>query len=372
MKLSHSKLNTILKCPMSYYLNYIQGISVKTTKPALVIGSAVHYGIEHNTCDLSEYFKKNYSFKKEDDYGKEQILPEAMVYGYLKHKDELFEQILTDPKTGEKLELVEEMHELSLYAKLESYKFGSPHDFMGIIDLLLLTNKGFILIDYKTSSKTPDWNNYLDQLYRYILILNSNFPDIPVLKIAIINIRKSSIRQKKNENDSEFLKRLRFEYEVNDEEMVNYHEFLPEDLDKSMLNNYIKNLSKMADMAQFIDNNKLWYINYSEAENIYGKSDYYDIFYHTPGAEILYTIKDKIYDEELECFVDKRDCLALDMKVIDFNNVLNKYETFKKELLSTNTLSKEDFFEELNKKYIVDINLLEIYWNTFIKEKQGV
>ena len=123
-------------------------------------------------------------------------------------------------------------------------------------------------------------------------------------------------------------------------------------------------------MAQLIDSNKMWYINFQNANGIYGKSEYYDIFYQTPGAEVLYTIKDYIYDNESESFIDRRDCVAIDMKVIDHNNVLNKYEIFKKELLATSCDSKESFFEDLSKNYIVDTNLLNIYWKTYVKEKE--
>ena len=56
MKLSHSKLGVILNCPMTYHLKYEEGISLKVTKSALAIGSAVHWGIEHNSEDLSEYY----------------------------------------------------------------------------------------------------------------------------------------------------------------------------------------------------------------------------------------------------------------------------------------------------------------------------
>ena len=370
MKLSHSKLNQILTCPMSYYLNHIQGIEPRIKKSALNIGSAVHWGIEHNTTDLTEFFKEEGTFKQQDNYTKDWLLAESMIYGYLKHKDELFKQILTDPVTGEDLQLLEETHELFLSANLKSYAYKEDHEFIGIIDLLLLTNKGWIIIDYKTSSQTPEWEKYLDQLYRYIFEIKQNFPDIPVLKIAIINLRKATIRQKKNENEDQFLQRLKFEYDLNDEDYINYHEYLQEDIDEKLLNNYISNLSKQADMAQLIDSNKMWYINFQNANGIYGKSEYYDIFYQTPGAEVLYTIKDYIYDNESGSFVDRRDCVAIDMKVIDHNNVLNKYEIFKKELLATSCDSKESFFEDLSKNYIVDTNLLNIYWKTYVKEKE--
>lgn len=372
MKLSHSKLLQILTCPMSYYLCHIQGIEPKVKKSALTIGSAVHWGIEHNTIDLTECFNEMGTFKQQDNYTKDQLLAEAMVYGYLKHKDELFKQILTDPITGEELKLVEETHELFLSAKLKSFTNDEPHEFIGIIDLLLLTNKGFIIIDYKTSSSIPDWEKYLDQLYRYIFEIKQNFPDIPVIKIAIINLRKTSIRQKKNENETQFLQRLKFEYDINDEEYVNYHEYLQEDINEKLLDNYINNLSKQADLADMIDKNKTWYINFQAANGVYGKSEYYDIFYKNPGSEMLYTIKDFIYNEESKTFLEKRDCLPIDMKVIDSDKVLNKYEIFKKELLATSCDSKESFFEELAENYIVDINLLNIYWKTYIEEKKEV
>lgn len=371
MKLSHSKLSTILSCPMTYYLSYIQGIQPKVEKPALAIGSAVHWGIEHNTEDLSEYFKNNGTFKQADNYTRDQLLAEAMVHGYMKHKDELFKDLLKDPETGEQLTLLDELHETYLTGKLKSIRYENlEHDFVGIIDLLLLTNKGFVLVDYKTSSAVPNWDNYIEQLYRYIFELRSNFPDTPIVKIAIINLRKTAIRQKKNETEFEFLQRMKFEYDINDEDYVNYHEFLSEEIDKTLLDNYIKNLAKMADTANMIDEKKMWFINYGAANGMYGKSPYWDIFYHTNGAEALYSISDKIWNEDRQAFDDRRDCIALDMKVIDYDNVLNKYSIFKEALLTTKSMSKEEFFTELSERYLVDINLLEMYWKTYIKEKE--
>lgn len=370
MKLSHSKMNTILTCPMTYYLSYEQGIKTKVEKPALAIGSAVHWGIEHDTNDLSDYFKDNGTFKQGDNYTRDQLLSEAMVYGYQKHKDEIFDKMLTDPETGEKLELLEELHEIYLSGNLPSKVDEDGNKFVGIIDLLLLTNKGFILVDYKTSSNVPNWDDYKEQLYRYIFELRENFPDTPIVKIAIINVRKTGIRQKKNETEFEFLQRMRFEYEMNDEEYVNYHEFLPADIDKQLLDNYINNLANQADTAALIVKSRMWYINYGAAKGQYGKSDYYDIFYETPGCECLYSIADNVYDEDTDTFTDRRDCIALDMKVISRDNVLNKYETFEAELLKTTCSSKEEFFRELAENYCVDIYLLELYWRTYIKKKE--
>lgn len=381
MRLSHSKLTTLLSCPMTYYLSYVEGISKKETKSALAIGSAVHWGIEHNTENLSEYYKEEGTFKQGDNYTRDQILAEAMVHGYLKHKDALFKQLLTDPKTKEQVTLVDETHELFLSGKLPSKLHSLPHDFVGIIDLLLLTDKGFILIDYKTSSMVPDWDNYLDQIYRYIMLLNSTFPDVPVYKIGIINIRKTGIRQKKNETEFEFTQRLRFEYELNDENYINYHEYLPEELNQDHIKDYIDNLSKMADAGETIVNNKMWFINYSAANGTYGKSDFWDIFYKTRDAYLLYKIKDPIWNDELNSTQDYRDCRPLDMMVIDKQDVMNHISEFEQELsyyVEVNDINaklqrgelkslddiRDTFFDYLNKYFICDNELLEQYWKT--------
>lgn len=366
MRLSHSKLSCILNCPATYYLNYVQGISLKTEKSALAIGSAVHWGIEHNTEDLTEYYGE------EHNYARDEILAEAMVHGYLKHKDDIFDQILT-ANDGTKLTLVNEDHELFIDGKLKSFKFDE-HKFVGIIDLLLLTDKGFIIIDYKTSTYEPNWDNYLDQIYRYIFLLRSEFPDIPVVKIGIINIRKTGIRQKKTENQEQFFNRLKFEYDLNDDALVNYHEYLPEELNQKHIDEYIENLSKMADMAQVIDNNRCWYINYSNANGTYGKSDYWDIFYHTPDCEYLYKIKDVSYIKNDNGYSKEeyRDCVALDMNVLDDSNILNHYTDFKTIFKKIQTehpdWSIEQFIEYIKSEKTTDDVLLDIYINNVFAE----
>lgn len=368
MKLSHSKLSCILSCPATYYLQYIQGITKKEEKPALAIGSAVHWGIEHNTEDLSEYYGADHA------WGRDEILSEAMVHGYLKHKNDIFDMILT-ASDGSKMTLVDENHELYITGKLKS-NLIDHHDFVGIIDLLLLTDKGFVIIDYKTSTYVPDWNNYLDQIYRYIFLLKSTFPDVPIAKIGIINIRKTGIRQKKSENQSEFFNRMKFEYDVNDDQLINYHEFLPETLDKKVVDAYIDNMSKMADMAQVIDDRKIWYINFAAANGTYGKSDYWDIFYKTTDAQYLYKIRDTVYeklDDGSYHKQDFRDCTALDMTVLTDSTVLNHYNDFKniyKDIIAKDAnILAEDFVKELKSKYHIDDDLLQQYIMNIKAEK---
>ena len=368
MKLSHSKLGCILSCPATYYLNYVQGISKKVEKAALAIGSAVHWGIEHDTEDLTEYFGKDHP------YGRDEILAEAMVHGYKKHRADIYDQILTD-KNGLKMNLVEENHELFVTGKLKSLRYDMPHDFVGIIDLLLLTDKGFVIIDYKTSTYQPDWDKYLDQIYRYIFLLRSEFPDVPVVKIGIINIRKTNIRQKKSENTSEFINRMKFEYDVNDNQLVNYHEYLPEELDKKLVDCYIDNLSKMADMAQIIDESKNWFINFAAANGAYGRSDYWDIFYHTPDCHWLYKIRDVKYvdNDGVITKEESRDCIPLDMTVLDDNLVMNHYTQFKdyfKKMTSEHPeWTIDQFLDDVKSTFHCDDDLLAAYVDNVYIEK---
>lgn len=351
IRLSHSSLSQILECPMSFYLNKIEGIFLNKPKSALQIGSNVHWGIEHNTCDLSELLGVD------TKYGRDELLAESMIYGYLKHKDELFEQILT-LENGEKLDLLDEIHELFVTGKLKSEQYKEPHEFIGIIDLLLLTNKGFIIVDYKTSSQEPDWTKYLDQIYRYIFLLRSEFPNVPIVKVGIVNLRKTQIRQKKTENEEQFLNRLKFEYELNDENYINYHEYLPETLDETLIDEYINNLSKMCDMARLIQDNNLYFINYGKAWGQYGKTDYYDIFYHTPDAHVLYNIKDEILSDE--GLLSERPCVPIDMEVIEKKNVLNHYSKYK---LEAEKYTGDNFEGYLKSKYVTDDSLLKAYAN---------
>ena len=383
MRISHSKLTTILSCPKTYYLNYKQGIKLKNEKSAFAIGTAVHWGLEHNTDDLEPYYMESASAKQRLSYGKDEFMAEGMVHGFLKHKDEIYDEILTDVNDETKrYNIISTDKEIELIAQIPSVKYKSEnliHEFQGFIDLLFTVsddngNLGFIIIDYKTSSQVPVWEKYLDQIYRYIMLLKHNFPDMPIFKIGIVNLRKTGIRQLKKESPESYLKRIKDEYELNEEDLINTHMFEPSKLDPVLIEDYIKNLTNMIDTAETIDREQLFYINYANADGMYGKSVYYDIFYHTPSAEMLYTIRDMIYDPDEEKIVYKRDCVGIDMRTIEDNpeKIMNKYSMFKEEVSSIlsedDNSTKESIFNTIKNKYIYDESLLERYWITLEKE----
>lgn len=373
MKFSHSKLSCCINNPMDYYLSYKMGIHPKERKNAFTIGSAMHWGLENSTEDLTKFFKEEGNIYQKENYSLDQLQAEAMVHGFMYHKKEIMQEVFRDYDNGNQLKLVDEnsvWRELPIEAELSSFTHPEePYLFNGIIDLLYLTTKGFVLLDYKSSSQIPDWNKYTDQLYRYVYQLNKNFPNVPVYKIGIINMVKSRIKKKLNETDEEYKKRFFAQYEDKNSLLVNVHMFDISSLDKTKMNEYIENLSRQADVADNYDRTDNYYINLAAANGQNGsyKSEYLEIYNHSKDAYKLYDIYDTIYDEGV--ILKKRDCLPLDMKVIENKNILNKYTKFVDEykayLNSTKEVDIEEFLKYLQDKYICDITLLSKYMQTY-------
>ena len=367
---SHSRLNTILDNPKEYWLSYKKGIKLKIEKAALTLGTAVHAGLELGTDDLTDYYNQFGSFEQRNAYTDEQLLAESMVGAFLKRKEAIFADILKDNETGDILPLVDEYHELDLTVEIESKKFETPHKFKGIIDLLLLTEKGFILLDYKTSSRDVDWDNYKSQLIKYLILLKKNFPDVEVYKIGIINIKKTGIRRKKDENNESYRRRIQAEYELDENKLIDYHIYTRDEFKEDEIERFTQNLSEMMDTAKSIEDNELFFINYSNIVGLYGKSAYYDIFYKTKDCYVLYKIRDKVFDEDTQEFTKERDCVPLDMEVIEKENVLNNFGVFKEqatEIFKTIPKDKDKLFGKLKEDWLTDDDLLEKYWDTMEK-----
>ncbi len=371
---SHSRLDKIVNNPKEYYLSYKQGISLKEEKTSLYVGSAVHDGLERNSSDLSEYFEARQSFKDKGKITNEQVMAESMVQAFLNRKQDFINEIAYDEETGVVAEFLQEEHELTLTCEVKSDKFEKPHKFLGIIDLLFLTDQGWILCDYKTSSTKPDWDVYKSQLFDYILLLRKNFPDVPLYKIAIINLQKTGIKQKQNENLESFRKRMQSEYECNTD-LINWHIYPSKEFSEEEIQDYIDNLTGMIDLAQTIEDEHLFYLNHSAAVGRYGKSQFWDIFYHTPDCHFLYKIRDTIFDDTTDSIMDVRDCVPIDMLTVEKGEkVLNKFSQFKKEADSIFTdnskKNKKTLFDSLEDNYIVDEGLLEKYWLTYEKNEE--
>lgn len=369
---SHSSLNIIMKNPAEFYLRYICGIKPKAEKTALSLGSAVHWGLEHNTDDLTEFYNEKGSFKQWNNYTDEQVMAECIVSAYLRKKDDIYKEILKDKETGKPLAIEQEIHELQLTADIPSINDNNTYKFLGIIDLLFLTEKGWILVDYKTSSMAVDYDEYKSQLFKYFILLASNFPEVPVYKIGIINLRKTQIRRKKNENDDSFRNRIKMEYDLNEDNLIEFHTYMRDEFKQEQITNAMLGLSKQIKIAKSIEDNNLYFVNYSNVIDMYGKSQYYDLFYKTKDNYVLYTIKDSIYDEDENQVIDYRDCEPIDMMVLDTDEskIINRYDKFKErisELKSNGIDSEKDIIKKLKKEYVCSDTLLDRYFLTYKK-----
>lgn len=380
MHLSHSGLQLLLTCPASYFLSKKQGISLKKEAKALQVGSAFHWGCEHNTEDLKGYLDEIDPFQNlYNDFTKEVALATGMVHGYLKKKDSIYKQILKS-YDGEDLTLVDEFHELDLVCDLPSLRFEKNHEFHGIIDLLMLTDKGWIILDYKTSSMRPDFDKYLDQVLRYCWMVEQKFPEMPIYKVGIINVRKTGIKQRQGENEENYAMRIKREYDFDDCDLIEYHEFKPDDFEKSKMDLYIKNLSRMADFAQEIEDNNFWFINYGNAVSVYGKSEFWDLFYKTPDCKYLYKVYDPMFNTDLGEMSNYRDATDLDINCLEVLNPLNHYETFKEAfnklpmsqvpalVLAQAEACRITCLKYCKEHYTTDDELLNRYWNELLRE----
>ena len=83
---------------------------------------------------------------------------------------------------------------------------------------------------------------------------------------------------------------------------------------------------------------------------------------------MLYKIKDTIWDEDDNVITKERDCLPLDMQVINHTNVLNHYSKFKNAIDCS--LNKSEMNKKLKSMFITDKSLLEKYWRTYDNENK--
>lgn len=370
MKFSHSKLKLFFNCPMTYHLKYDLGITPKNKAQALTDGEAVHWGLEHNTSDLEDFYKENQNlknFKNKDN----QILEEVMVDAFLKNKKEIFDKILTDEK-GNKLELLEEIHELELTVPLNKNPYiDEVNEFTGIIDLLLLTNKGFIIVDYKTSSTKPDFNKYLSQLYKYIYLCKKEFSEVPVYRIAIINLQKSKTKRKSTQTELQYQKQLEKEYVIaeDNDDLIRLNIFDRDIISDEEINKAILDLEDQCNYVTIVSNalkyTNAYYTNWEFAKQ-YGGSPYMDLLEKRDCCELLYNVKDKyIINGKI---VDSRPMRHIDFLAIDEPIYLKvcRYKNYKKLLENYEVEEYNELIDGLKEN--IDEELLKVYETIYEKE----
>lgn len=202
MQVSHSRVECYKHCPYQYKLRYID--KLKTLPPeeannALIIGTALHTGIEKGTETAIREYYHNYPIitdqQVEEVIKLEHVIPQV--------KDML-------PDAG--------WHETKILTS----------DFIGYIDFLMpatVFKRGvevpnqFDLIDFKYSNNKK---NYMEsaQLHLYKYFFEKNLPGMFIRKLYFLFVPKVQIKPKKTETQIEFRNRLKKELVKQQPELV--------------------------------------------------------------------------------------------------------------------------------------------------------
>ncbi|MDO5823292.1 PD-(D/E)XK nuclease family protein [Methanobrevibacter sp.] len=209
MKLSKSKVNTYLKCPLEFKFQYIDEIDVPQNK-FMALGSDVHLVAERFAekfgDDLAEVNIENELLKiaHEEDIG----------YDLTEHLDNLgsfFNKAFVE-------------NDFKLYSQ-EEYLFDEKNRFSGICDIILEDENGeLIVIDYKTS-KSSSFSKYRRELCYYKLLVENVYGK-NVSRVGIFFTKNGRLRllkvcnednKRKYLNDSEIQNAIDTLHEVRNE-----------------------------------------------------------------------------------------------------------------------------------------------------------
>lgn len=177
MKLSKSKINTYLKCPLEFKFQYIDEIEAEPNK-YMVLGSDVHL--------IAEKFAERFG----DDLNGVDIENELIRIAYdldigydlTNHIENLglfFKEVFVDS-------------DYKLFSK-EEYLHDEEHRFSGICDIILEDENGeLVVIDYKTSNSNS-FSKYRLELCYYKLLVE-NVYEKPVSSVGIFFTKNGRLR----------------------------------------------------------------------------------------------------------------------------------------------------------------------------------
>ncbi|WP_407453865.1 RecB family exonuclease [Methanobrevibacter sp.] len=159
MKLSKSKVNTYLKCPLEFKFQYVDEIEAAPNK-YMALGSDVHLIAEK----FSEKFEDNLDDVDIENELLKIVKEEDIGYDLTDHIDNLgsfFKRAFVD-------------NDYKLFCK-EEYLLDETNRFSGICDIILEDETGeLIVIDYKTS-KSSSFSKYRLELCYYKLLVENVF-----------------------------------------------------------------------------------------------------------------------------------------------------------------------------------------------------
>lgn len=159
MKLSKSKVNTYLKCPLEFKFQYIDEIEVPQNR-YMALGSDVHL--------IAEKFSERFGDDLDDVNIENELLKIAheqdIGYDVADHIDNLssfFKEVFVE-------------NDYKLFCQ-EEYLLDEENRFSGICDIILEDENGeLVVIDYKTS-KSSSFSKYRLELCYYKLLVENVF-----------------------------------------------------------------------------------------------------------------------------------------------------------------------------------------------------
>lgn len=192
---SHSRIECFNICPYKFKLSYIDELdTLPSDDPnnALVIGSALHLGIEQGIDAGIDYYKSQFNILSDEQVNEmiklETLIPK--VERFINRNNAIFEY------------------------KLEN------DDFIGFIDYIEDDgNNNVKIYDFKYSNNI---DRYLesDQLHLYKYFYEKLNPFKTVTELGFIFVPKTAIRQKKTETIYEFRQRLICELDNKDVQLI--------------------------------------------------------------------------------------------------------------------------------------------------------
>lgn len=177
MKLSKSKINTYLKCPLEFKFQYIDEIEAEPNK-YMMLGSDVHSIAERFSCEFGDDI--------EDVDIENELLRIAheldITYDVESHIENLasfFREVFLE-------------NDYRLFSQ-EEYLHDETHRFSGICDIILEDEKGNLaVIDYKTGNSSS-FSKYRLELCYYKLLVE-NVCGKPVTQVGIFFTKNGRLR----------------------------------------------------------------------------------------------------------------------------------------------------------------------------------
>lgn len=177
MRLSKSKVNTYLKCPLEFKFQYIDEIEVPENE-YMALGSDVHL--------IAERFAEKFEDNLDDVDIKNELLKIALEEDIGYDLDEHIDNLESFFRRA----FVE--NDYTLFCQ-EEYLLDEENRFSGICDIILEDENGeLIVIDYKTS-KSSSFSKYRLELCYYKLLVENVFKK-PVSRIGIFFTKNGRLR----------------------------------------------------------------------------------------------------------------------------------------------------------------------------------